>query len=56
MSILTGLDGIVSRTFPELEKSTAAQISTALNSGAKTLNACIDKANEMIQTAIEENK
>ena len=55
LKILVNPDKPIYQVFPDLEDCTSAQVSTALNSGANTFNACIERANQMIQSAIDEN-
>ena len=42
--------------FPDLKNCTASQIQTALASGENTFNACIERANAMIEGAKSENQ
>ena len=42
--------------FPDLKTCTASQVSTALSSSSNKLDTCIEKANEILQKVIEENK
>lgn len=51
ISIVTGASGGIYKIFPELKTCTASQISAALKSGSNSLNACIDRANQMIKDA-----
>ena len=49
--IVTGASGGIYKIFPDLKTCTASQISAALKSGSNSLNACIDRANQMIKDA-----
>lgn len=51
ISIVTGASGGIYKIFPDLKTCTASQISAALKSGSNSLNACIDRANQMIKDA-----
>lgn len=55
LKILVNPDKPIYQVFPDLKECTSAQVSTALNSGANTFNACVERANQMIQSAIDEN-
>ena len=51
ISIVTGASGGIYKIFPDLKTCTSSQISAALKSGSNSLNACIDRANQMLKDA-----
>lgn len=55
-SILGTSDKPMYDIFPDLKNCTASQIQTALASGENTFNACIERANAMIEGAKSENQ